>query len=486
MIKLISSVFLCFYIVFGFSQTIQDVKNEVAKLAADNDLKNASISFFAIDLTSNQVIAGLSPDMSLVPASTTKLITTASALEILGENTRFSTQILHTGTVDTLCRVLNGDIIIKGGGDPCLGADRYSRHYGDFIKKWALKIKALGIDSINGRVIGDASCFTYQITPSTWVWGDLGNYYGASPSGLSIYENMCRVEFESGKKNGDSTFISCVIPFIPDFSIDNQVKSIDTKKDESYFYGGPFQVNRMVKGGIPLNRKGFDVKSSIPDPAMLAAFELDMEMRMMGLKLKDVYTTRRILEPQINKETHLITKTYSPKLSEIVNQTNTYSINLYAEHLVNQIGLKIYKSGDPESGTTAITNFWKGKGIEVEGLYLNDGSGLSRFNAITAKHLVSILKYMKTSDNYQGFYSSLPVAGRSGTIRSIGKNTFAENNLRAKSGYMTRARSYAGYVTTKSKRDIAFALIVNNYNCTPYKMKQKMESLMIKLSIIND
>lgn len=486
MIKLISSVFLCFCIVCGFSQTIQDVKNEVVKLAADDDLKNASISFFAVDLTTNQVIAGLNPNMSLVPASTTKLITTASALEILGGNTRFSTQILHTGTVDTLCRVLNGDIIIKGGGDPCLGADRYSRHYGDFIKKWALQIKSLGIDSINGRVIGDASCFTYQITPSTWIWGDLGNYYGASPSGLSIYENMCRVEFESGERKGDSTFISCVMPYIPDFNIDNQVKSIDTKKDQSYFYGGPFQVNRMVKGGIPLNKKGFDVKSSIPDPAMLAAFELDMEMRMMGLKLKDVYTTRRVLVTDSDDETHLITKTYSPKLTDIVNQTNTYSINLYAEHLVNQIGLKIYKSGDPESGTTAITNFWKEKGIEVEGLYLNDGSGLSRFNAITAKHLVSILKYMKKSENYDEFYNSLPIAGRSGTIRSIGKNTFADNNLRAKSGYMTRARSYAGYVTTKSKRDIAFALIVNNYNCTPYKMKQKMESLMIKLSIIND
>lgn len=213
MAKLISSIFLFFYILYGFSQTVQDVRNEAVKFAADNDLKNASISFYAIDLTTNQVIAGLSPDMSLVPASTTKLITTASALEILGENTRFSTQILYTGTIDTLCKVLNGNIIIKGGGDPCLGADRYSRHYGDFIKNWALKIKALGIDSINGRVIGDASCFTYQTTPSTWIWGDLGNYYGASPSGLSIYDNMCKVEFESGRKNGDSTFITCVVLF---------------------------------------------------------------------------------------------------------------------------------------------------------------------------------------------------------------------------------------------------------------------------------
>jgi D-alanyl-D-alanine carboxypeptidase/D-alanyl-D-alanine-endopeptidase (penicillin-binding protein 4) len=218
----------------------------------------------------------------------------------------------------------------------------------------------------------------------------------------------------------------------------------------------------------------------------LAAFELDMELRFMGVGLSNVYTTLRMLNEEIDEEAHLITKTYSPKLADIVNQTNTYSVNLYAEHLVNQIGLKIYKSGDPESGTTAITNFWKEKGLDVDGMYLNDGSGLSRFNAITAKHLVSILKYMKTSENYDEFYNSLPIAGKTGTIRSIGKNTFAENNLRAKSGYMTRARSYAGYVTTKSNRKIAFALIVNNYNCTPYEMKKKMESLMIKLSIIND
>lgn len=97
------------------------------------------------------------------------------------------------------------------------------------------KIKELGIDSINGKVIADASCFSVQNTPSTWVWGDLGNYYGASPSGLSIYENMCKVEFVSGSEKGDSTIVSCVNPYIPDFEINNSVISANTTKDESYF-----------------------------------------------------------------------------------------------------------------------------------------------------------------------------------------------------------------------------------------------------------
>jgi len=471
----------------GHSQTKKAVKDELANLSADEDLKNASISFYAIDLNNNHIIAGVNPNTSLVPASTNKLVTTASALEILGANTRFSTQILYTGKIDTLNRVLYGDIIIKGGGDPCLGSFRYKKYYEGFINKWASSIKNLKVDSIAGRVIADASIFTQQMIPSTWIWGDLGNYYGAGPSGLSIYENMCRVEFVSGKKKGDTTYVSCINPYIPEFNIENRVISMEVKRDESYFYGAPYDPNRLVKGSIPLNKKEFEVKSSIPDPALLAAFELDMELRSIGVKIANTYTTQRQLGiTSKDKELHLITKTYSPKLSSIVKQTNTHSVNLYAEHLLNQIGIKKYRSGDPESGTLAITEFWKSKGIDVDGFYMNDGSGLSRFNVLTSRQLVLILRYMNNSDNYSTFFKSLPIAGKTGTIRSIGRKTEAENNLRAKSGYMTRVRSYAGYVTSKSKRNIAFAMIVNNYNCTPYQMKKKMEKIMIKLAEIND
>lgn len=486
--KFYSTVVLTLWGMNVVSQTIQSVRDELVSLSADKDLKNASIGFYAIDLTTNKIIAGLSPNTSLVPASTNKLVTTASALEILGQQTRFSTQILYTGKLDTLKRVLYGDIIIKGGGDPCLGSYRYEKYYEGFINNWASKIKALKIDSITGRVIADASYFTHQMIPSTWIWGDLGNYYGSGPNGLSIYENMCRVEFHSGKKQGDTTYVSCVNPYIPELNIDNKVVSMDIKKDESYFYGAPYDPYRMVKGGIPINKKEFEVKSSIPDPALLTAFELDMELRGMGIKIGNVYTTKRRLGVgQLpTKKMQLITKTYSPKVSSIVKQTNTYSVNLYAEHLLNQIGVKSYKSGDPESGTTAITEFWRKKGIDVDGFYMNDGSGLSRFNVLTARQLVLILRYMKNSDNYPAFYRSLPIAGKTGTIKSIGRKTVAENNLRAKSGYMTRVRSYAGYVTTQSKRKIAFAMIVNNYNCSPYEMKKKMEKVMVKLAEIND
>jgi D-alanyl-D-alanine carboxypeptidase/D-alanyl-D-alanine-endopeptidase (penicillin-binding protein 4) len=323
--------------------------------------------------------------------------------------------------------------------------------------------------------------------PSTWIWADLGNYYGAGPCGLSIYENKYKLELKSGKR-GDSTEILCVHPYIPNLDFNNRVKGMITHKDQSYIFGGPYQDNRLIEGGIPVNSEKFMVKGSIPDPAYLAAFQLDMELRSLGIKLSNPSSTIRKLKldnkgnQKIKK--HTITTKYSPKLIDIIKLTNFYSINLYAEHLMNQIGRFKYKSGDTGSGSQATTLFWKGNDLDVDGMYVYDGSGLSRFNSITAKHLVGVLKHMNQSKNKDLFIKSLPVAGKTGTMRNMGKGTIASGKVRAKSGTMTRIKSYSGYVTTKDKKNIAFALIVNNFSCTSFQMKKKIEKIMIKIAEI--
>ena len=472
----------------SFSQTINDLKKQLNNLSKDATLKNASISFYAFDLDSNRVIAYLNANKALVPASTLKLVTTATALELFGQSKHFSTSVQYTGYIDSN-KVLHGNIYIKGGGDPSLGAHRFQTHYGNFINEWANKIIALGIDSITGQIIGDASIFSGAI-PSTWIWADLGNYYGAGPSGLSIYENSCHIDLESGKEIGDSTFIRCIVPYIPNLAFKNYVKSILIKNDQSYIYGGPYQENRTIKGGIPLNKKRFSIKGSIPDPAYLTAFELDMELRGLGVRVANPSTTLRKLQDNRNyitsEQKTTITTTSSPSLISLIEQTNKYSINLYAEHLINHIAIHTFKKEGEGKGATAISNFWKKNGIDVNGMYINDGSGLSRFNAITSKQLVEILSLMYRSEYNEQFLNSLPIAGKSGTLRNVGKGTAMEGKIKAKSGYMTRVRGYSGYVTTKKNTNIAFALIVNNYNCTAYQMRKKMEKIMIKLAEIEE
>lgn len=443
-----------------------------------NALKNASIGFYAFNLSDNQVIINHNGDLALVPASSLKLITTATALEVLGEAHRFTTTISYSGEIKN--GVLNGNIIIKGGGDPALGSHRYRSYYGDFMKNWANEIKKLGIDSINGKIIADASIFDNEV-PATWIWQDLGNYFGAGANGLSIYENFYTLALSS-QYEAQKTTISQINPYIPFLSVDNNVLGTSTNKDLSFIYGGPFQYNRYISGEIPKNRSEFKVKGSIPDPAYLCAYELDSVLKTSGIKVAYHPTTKRLLADNFIENTTLeITSTPSPTLASLIQQTNLYSINLYAEHLLNHIGLTVKKEGSSTAGAEALISFWKEKGIDTDGMYIYDGSGLSRFNTITTKQLVAILNQMDKSPSKEIFYNSLAIAGKSGTLSSIAKGTTAEGNIYGKSGYMTNVRSYSGYVTTNSNKKIAFAIIVNNYNCSAYEMKKMLEKIMVSL-----
>lgn len=441
-------------------------------------LKNASIGFYAYNLTDNKAIINHNGDLALIPASSLKLITTATALEVLGETYRFTTTISYSGEIKN--GVLNGDIIIKGGGDPSLGSHRYRSYYGDFIINWAAEIKKLSIDSINGKIIADASIFDNEV-PATWIWQDLGNYFGAGANGLSIYENFYTLTLSSQNK-AQKTTISGVSPHIPFLSIDNNVLGTVTNRDLSFIYGGPFQYNRYISGEIPNNRSEFKVKGSIPDPAYLCAYELDSILKTIGVKIAFKPSTKRLLgDRYIENATIKITSTQSPTLASLIQQTNLYSINLYAEHLLNHIGLNMKKEGTTTTGAEALINFWKEKGIDTDGMYIYDGSGLSRFNTITTKQLVAILNKMNKSSNKDIFYNSLAISGKSGTLSSIARGTAAEGKIYGKSGYMTNVRSYSGYVTTNSNKKIAFAIIVNNYNCSAYEMKKMLEKIMVSL-----
>jgi D-alanyl-D-alanine carboxypeptidase/D-alanyl-D-alanine-endopeptidase (penicillin-binding protein 4) len=256
---------LILFICLAASVQAQNITNSIDEaiggLAKDSSLKNASISFVVKDLDSNVIISEYNPNISLPSASTMKVVTTAAALDILGSYLKFETKIMYDGYIDSN-NVLHGNIYIKGGGDPTLGSKYFKEKYGLFMSSWVHEISKLGIDSIAGSVIGDASLFSDEYVASTWSWGDIGNYYGAGVSGLTIYDNTVKFEFSSGPLARDSTFVDCFYPYTPDLIIDNRVKASNTKKDLAYIYGGPNNPTRTIKGTIPKGQVGYVVKGS--------------------------------------------------------------------------------------------------------------------------------------------------------------------------------------------------------------------------------
>ena len=481
-------LFICLIAAVQAQHKTNSIDLAISALAKDFSLKNASISFVVKDLDSSVIISEYNPNLSLPSASTMKVVTTAAALDILGSYLKFETKIMYDGYIDSN-NVLQGNIYIKGGGDPTLGSKYFKEKYGLFLSSWVGQIGKLGIDSIAGGVIGDASLFSDEYVASTWSWGDIGNYYGAGVSGLTIYDNTVEFQFSSGPSAHDSTFVDCFYPYTPDLIIDNKVKASDTKKDLAYIYGGPNNPTRTVTGTIPKGQVGYMVKGSTHEPAYVTAFELESALWEYGISVGGNATTIRRMKSSGNyfeSERKAIFITKSPTVGQIVYWTNLISNNLYAEHLLKHIGVKKYGDGSVFSSTLAVTKYWSSKGIDMTGFYMNDGSGLSRSNAITASQLVEILAYMKLKSKYsKSFLSSLPVAGKTGTLRSIGKKTKIAGNLKAKSGTMTRIKSYAGYVKSASGRNLAFAIVINNHNCTSFQIKKKLEIVMVALGNYN-
>ncbi len=480
------AVVFSFILCFTYFNSIQAQQNivELALKTFINDPVNeyAGISFQAIDLNTQTVIAEHQPKMALAPASIVKLFSTATALEELGPHFRPKTRIYHDGEIDSN-GVLKGNIWIRGGGDPSLGSRFFEKEENQrhFLLSWVDTLKSFGISKISGHIICDGSEFGYTGVPDGWTWGDMGNYYGSGPSGLVVFDNMTHLFFETSEKSGMPTKITCMDPYIHNLTFRNEVKSAQVSGDNAYAFGAPYLTNRLIRGSLPLDHEEFKVKVSIPDPELLLAQEFYFELSSANIVIEGQALGQKQAELPIDYSTLRLVYTHSGStISNVAYHTNMRSVNLFAEQLICLTSHYKTGSGSSSSGAQYIQSYWEpkiGKGFTV-----TDGSGLSRNNGISAHHFTELLRIMKSSKQFDEFKKTLPVAGKSGTLSSVCRGQKASGRISAKSGTMTRIKSYAGYVDSSSGKEIAFAIIVNNHSTSSATLVKKMEPIFNALS----
>ncbi len=477
--KIISSFLLIGLLAINFAFGQNNIQTAIDQFAASSHLKHATISFNVIDLSTGKSVATYDPNTVLPTASTAKLFSTATALEILGESYRPETRIYADGEIDS-SGVLHGNLWIRGGGDPTLGSKYYvsKGHERDFLYAWADSLRKKGVQKIEGGIIADASEFGYNGAPDGWNWVDMGNYYGAGPSGLTIFDNLVQYKFKVPGKIGSSSTLLSLTPAVPNLVVHNYVTAANGGGDNAYIYGAPFSLDRFVNGTLPAGSSAFVVKGSLPDPEFQFAYELQEVLRDRGIEILGVMNTAREMEVKSGNWSYskrtLLFSHYGATIGSIIDKTNERSINLYAEHMINLVGYVKNGDGSTRSGLRALEKYWSAK-WSTSGMHVNDGSGLSRMNAISASNFTSLLKAMHDGSNGKRFRKSLPVAGVSGTMRNICKNQSGHGKIAAKSGSMTRIKSYAGYVDSSSGKKYAFALIVNNQTCSSSTLVNKME-----------
>ena len=449
-------------------------------------MRGASFSLVVKDVQEGKTVYSYDTDRLQSPASVLKTVATATALEILGEDYRYPTTLEYDGILEN--GTLEGNLYIKGSGDPSLGSSHFAPGQNKFLSTWIAALQKAGIKHITGSVISDESIFDTEGVSIKWLREDMGNYYAPGSYGISIFDNMYKLSLQTGAA-GTRPVLKGTEPDIPFIRFKNYLKAAPVSSDSAYIIGAPLDDVRYLYGVLPANREAYVLKGDIPDPALYLARYLTDQLQQKGIRVDGSPSCYRI-EVEENRwkkgERKEVVTTYSPTLREIASICNHVSHNLYADALVKTVGLQ-YKPRRNEMissfgrGVQVVKEYWEKKGLDVFPLRMNDGSGLAPADKVSAGFMGELLVYMATESAVSdAFIASLPQAGIEGSVRNFLKGSKLQGKAHLKSGGITGVRSYAGYIT-KDGKTYAVAVFSNNYSCPMSRMTRALEKLLLQL-----
>lgn len=417
------------------------------------------------------------PHTPLVPASNMKLFTTAAALEFLSPSFVYETSLEATGMVTPMG--LLGDLVIRGSGDPSISARMHDWDPLAVFKGWARQLKDMGIASIEGDLIGDASLFERFVYCPGWDPEDEPIWYAAQTDALSLNENTIKVIVRPGRKTGSPVRVELE----PDTS---KVQLDNTARTGSRRAANTLQITRRcgtnvieISGRLP-SRFNERVRTlTIDDPAAYFMDVLAQVFAAQGIAVSG--RTRVIRQPGGLERGTILFRRTSPPLRELVKETNTESNNFFAEQLLRTIGAHMTGRGTREGGAQVVMSWLQDMGVSREEFVMVDGSGLSRLNYVSPAAVVSLLRHMYQSSNWLTFRSSLPVSGVDGTLRRRMRGTPAQAKVLAKTGYMKGVTSLGGYTESLDGKPLAFSIIYNGRRPSTSYVKSLEDKLCIIL-----
>ncbi len=415
---------------------------------------------------SQEELFSLKADTRFTPASTLKLLTTAAALEKLGPDHRFETQLYASALPDEN-GVLKGNIYVRGGGDMTLGSKRVngSDTYAQVLKQWVRAIKEAGIKQINGSVYADVSLFEGPTIANKVNWENMGNYFAAPASALCFHDNLFSIHFKGELGHGQLVKVKDTTPQIPGVEIQSFVTADSkNKKDNAYVYAAPDQYNLKIFGSIPTTLTGFTIQAALPNPALFAVQALTEALAEEGVSVTE--------KPQVLQqapdysEMKLLDTHFSPALKDIIFIINKRSFNLYADMMLRQLAVADGQKGSIQNGLTSLSKFLREHNLAQENdTVLYDGSGLARDNMLTPRVLLNTLIFMIQSPHFGYYYRSLATPNDRGdllVLRKFLKPSNRIDDVRIKGGTIDGVKALAGYVPDANGRFIAFVFMANN------------------------
>ncbi len=448
---LLASLFLPLAFGVSAAPVNSTLSPKVQQALKTNKLQNDALSLVMIPLDGPGTPTVFNADVSMNPASTMKLVTTYAALEMLGPTHQWKTEFYTDGTLNN--GILQGNLYLKGGGDPKLNME----------KLWLLMrdLRANGVQQVTGDLVLDRSFFEQPQLP---VFNDDGNDknkpFLVKPDSLMV--NLKALRFIA--RNDAGKVLISVEPPIASIRIDNQVKAVNSKQCT-----GDVRYNPVTQadGSVLVTVSGqladgcnSQTYLSLLDHATYTAGAVRAIWKELGGSIQG-----QDRQAGVPKNAKLLARAYSPDLAEIIRDINKYSNNTMAQQLFLSLGAQFRNDADGDDAKAAqrvIRQWLAKKGITAPHLVMENGSGLSRAERVSAREMAQMLQAAWKSPYAAEFISSLPIAGKDGTMRKRLKTTAMNGQAHIKTGTLNTVRAISGFSRDNNGHTWAVVAILND------------------------
>ena len=458
---------------------LEQLRRDLRALFTDRTVDHAQWSIVVHSLRHGDTIYSLNAHRLQVPASNQKLITAATAAERLGWDYQYTSRVYATGPISA-DGTIDGDLVVVSNGDPTINP-RHPQRWGA-LDDWAKQLAARGIHLVGGQLIGDDNAFAEPGWGLGWAWDDIAFGYGAPVSALQYHENQVELMIGPGQEAGARAIIS-TSPLGSGLTLDHGVTTAPA--------GAPSRVTLeripgssvlSVRGQVALDAKPLVEYAAVANPTVMYVNAFREALARHGIFVGgstiDIDDLR--LAPDLTKAT-LLLEDRSPALAEIIDVMLKWSRNLYAETLLRSMA----PPGPPataEAGLEVMRGTLRSWGILPDYYIARDGSGLSRYDYLTADSLLWLLTYLWADPKHaENFRSTLPVSGVSGSLAERMKDTPAQSRVWAKTGSMSQVRSLSGYVVTLAGEPLAFSIVVNGFRVPARDIDALVDKALVAL-----
>lgn len=444
----------------GADDDYAGLANDINLLLQDKRLDGATTGVSIRKAETGEVIYDHFGDSRLTPASNTKLFSGAAALETLGEDHRFSTEIHTDGQLKG--KVLQGNLYLKGKGDPTL----LQKDFEDF----AAELKSQGIEKVKGDLIGDDTWYDDERLSEDITWKDERYYYGAEVSALTASPNedydagSVIVEVNPGDAQGAETAVT-LTPHTDYVNIINNTTTIAAggKKTVSIIRAhGSNDI--IIEGEMPLEGSRTREWIAVTEPSGYALDLFENALAAEGIELIGKHGMKM---GEVPEGSTLLAERQSMTLRELYIPFMKLSNNGHAEVLVKEMGQAVSGEGSWDAGLEVVEDVAVDLGVNMDTVQLRDGSGMSHVNLVPANEISALLHGAQQEEWFGAYLNSLPVAGVperfvGGTLRNRMKTGEATGNVTAKTGTLTAVSALSGYAETRSGEKLIFSILINN------------------------